>query len=126
VVAVLPVPVRCIRERMLHRNRSCCTANRLRPQNDHVTCVTTKVVTWRSLRAPASTAYQTTTFDMPMNMPWLQSTVQPQQRFVMLVGGSRTGELLEIGTVSDDDLDYIIHAMPARPKYLRLLNARKE
>ena len=38
---------------------------------------------------------------------------------VMLIGPSRTGQLLEIGVSRADGIDFIIHAMPARPKYLR-------
>lgn len=38
---------------------------------------------------------------------------------VMAVGPSQAGRLLEIGVVpADDDEPLIVHAMPARPKYL--------
>ncbi len=37
----------------------------------------------------------------------------------MFVGPSRTGEPLEVGVVVDDDGEAIIHAMPARPKFLK-------
>ena len=38
----------------------------------------------------------------------------------MLVGSDRTGVLLEIGLVrSDDGTAVIVHAMKARPKFLR-------
>ena len=39
--------------------------------------------------------------------------------FVMLIGPDRSGNLLEIGVVTGDDGPVIVHAMPARPKYLR-------
>ena len=38
----------------------------------------------------------------------------------MLVGGDRSGRLLEVGVVtSDDGIEFIVHAMPARSKFLR-------
>jgi hypothetical protein len=38
---------------------------------------------------------------------------------VMAVGPSQAGRLLEIGVVTaEDDEPLIVHAMPARPKYL--------
>ena len=37
----------------------------------------------------------------------------------MFVGPSRSGEPLEVGVVVDDDGEAIIHAMPARPKFLK-------
>ncbi len=39
--------------------------------------------------------------------------------FVMLIGPDRAGNLLELGVVNGDDGPVIVHAMPARPKYLR-------
>jgi hypothetical protein len=38
---------------------------------------------------------------------------------VMLIGPSRTGQLLEIGVSRADGIDFIVHAMPARAKFLR-------
>ncbi len=38
---------------------------------------------------------------------------------VMLIGPDRTGQLLEIGVSHADGIDFIIHAMPARAKFLR-------
>ncbi len=37
----------------------------------------------------------------------------------MFVGPSCTGEPPEVGVVVDDDGEAIIHAMPARPKFLK-------
>lgn len=37
----------------------------------------------------------------------------------MFVGPSQTGEPLEVAVVVDDDGEAIIHAMPARPKFLK-------
>jgi len=41
------------------------------------------------------------------------------QGLVMLVGVDRSGRLLEIGVASAEGLDFVVHAMPARPKFLR-------
>lgn len=38
---------------------------------------------------------------------------------LMLIGPDVAGRLLEIGVSSADGIDFIIHAMPARPKFLR-------
>ena len=38
---------------------------------------------------------------------------------VMLIGPSRTGELLEIGVSRAEGIDFIIHAIPARAKFIR-------
>lgn len=37
----------------------------------------------------------------------------------MLIGGDRAGTLLEVGVIDSDDGPIIVHAMPARAKYLR-------
>ena len=37
----------------------------------------------------------------------------------MFIGAARTGRLLEVGVIDSTDGPIIIHAMPARPKYLR-------
>lgn len=39
--------------------------------------------------------------------------------FTMFVGADPAAKLLEIGVVDTSDGPIIIHAMPARPKYLR-------
>jgi len=39
--------------------------------------------------------------------------------FTMLIGPSETVNLLEVGVIESPDGPIIIHAMPARPKYLR-------
>lgn len=38
--------------------------------------------------------------------------------FTMFTGGSRAGDLLEVGVVDSDDGPVIIHAMRARKQYL--------
>lgn len=49
------------------------------------------------------------------------TTVAHQPDFSMIIGPDETGRLLEIGVVADDENDYMIHARPARPKYLTLI-----
>ncbi len=39
--------------------------------------------------------------------------------FVMFVGSDIAGNLLEIGVIDSADGPILVHAMPARPKYLR-------
>lgn len=39
--------------------------------------------------------------------------------FTMTIGPSRTGRLLEVGYIDGGDAMVIIHAMPAREKFLR-------
>jgi len=41
------------------------------------------------------------------------------EELFMLVGANRAGNLLEIGVVATSDGPVIVHAMEARPKYLR-------
>lgn len=36
----------------------------------------------------------------------------------MLVGAANDGALLEIGVIAAEGIDFIVHAMSARPKYL--------
>jgi len=37
----------------------------------------------------------------------------------VLVGADQAGRLLEVGLVTDGGIEYIIHAMPARPSLTR-------
>ena len=39
--------------------------------------------------------------------------------FVMLIGADQAGRLLEIGVASAEGIDFIVHAMPARSRFLR-------
>jgi hypothetical protein len=48
----------------------------------------------------------------------IRPTTQPG--FVMFVGPDQNTNMLEIGVLDDDDEEYVIHAMRARPQYLRL------
>jgi hypothetical protein len=51
-------------------------------------------------------------------------TSPSQPDFTMLIGADTAGRLLEVGVLDAEDNDYVIHAMAARPKYLRLLENR--
>jgi hypothetical protein len=44
----------------------------------------------------------------------------------MMVGPDQAGHLLEVGVLAADDNDYVIHAMPARPKYLSLIQQERD
>ena len=65
----------------------------------------------------ASTASTTTTtYSTPIATPpesWHSDDL------VMLIGASRTGQLLEIGVSHADGIDFIIQAIPARAKFIR-------
>lgn len=52
-------------------------------------------------------------------------TVPDQPDFSMIIGPDEAGRLLEIVVVADDDNDDVIHAMPARPKYLKLIRPHR-
>ena len=36
----------------------------------------------------------------------------------MLIGADTAGRMLEIGVATSEGIDFIVHAMPARPKFL--------
>ena len=38
---------------------------------------------------------------------------------VMLIGGDEAGRLLEVGVAEAEGLEFIVHAMPARERFLR-------
>lgn len=38
---------------------------------------------------------------------------------VMLIGGDESGRMLEIGVATAEGIEFIVHAMPAREKFLR-------
>lgn len=37
----------------------------------------------------------------------------------MLIGSDPAGRILEVGTATAERIEFIVHAMPARPKFLR-------
>lgn len=52
----------------------------------------------------------------------IAAITRPEQPgFTMLIGPTASARLLEIGIVETDDQDYVIHAMPARDKYLTMI-----
>ena len=38
--------------------------------------------------------------------------------FIMLIGPDRAARMLEVGVAHAEGIDFIVHAMPARPKFL--------
>jgi hypothetical protein len=42
-----------------------------------------------------------------------------EEGMTMLVGPNRAGNLYEVGVIDSQDGPVVVHAMPARPKYLR-------
>lgn len=38
---------------------------------------------------------------------------------IMLIGGDESGRMLEIGVATAEGIEFIVHAMPARKKFLR-------
>ena len=38
---------------------------------------------------------------------------------IMLIGADASGRMLEVGVAVGDGVDFIVHAMPAREKFLR-------
>lgn len=52
-------------------------------------------------------------------------TLPVQPSFSMIIGPDESGRLLEVGVLADDDNDYVIRAMPARPKYLKLIRPHR-
>ena len=43
----------------------------------------------------------------------------------MIIGPNRRAALLEVGLLETDDQDYVIHAMAAREKYLKLIDPQR-
>jgi len=41
------------------------------------------------------------------------------EEFIMLIGADESGRLLEVGVVTGEGVDFIVHAMEARPRFLR-------
>ena len=48
-----------------------------------------------------------------------------QPDFTMIIGPDLAAQLIEIGVAAADDNDYVIHAMPARPKYLKMIRPNR-
>ena len=43
----------------------------------------------------------------------------PDDNLTMLIGPDRASRLLEIGVSTVEGIEFVIHAMPVRPKFLR-------
>ena len=57
----------------------------------------------------------------------IAAITRPEQPdFTMLIGPTTHAQLLEVGIVATDDQDYVIHAMPARTKYLSMIDQTAE
>ena len=41
------------------------------------------------------------------------------EELIMLIGADESGRLLEVGVVTGEGVDFIVHAMEARPRFLR-------
>jgi hypothetical protein len=52
-------------------------------------------------------------------------TTPEQPDFTMVVGDDLNGQLLEIGVLAADDNDYVIQAMPARTKYVKMIEPKR-
>ena len=52
-------------------------------------------------------------------------TRHEQPEFTMLIGPTINADLLEIGVVETDEQDYAIHAIPARDKYLSMIESKE-
>lgn len=56
----------------------------------------------------------------------IASITRPDQpNFTMLIGPDTRAVLLEVGVIETDDQDYVIHAMAAREKYLKMIDPRQ-
>jgi hypothetical protein len=66
--------------------------------------------------APAGTDSATMTSSTPTATPSGSSCFD---ELTMLIGADRSGQLLEVGTATAEGVEFVVHAMPARPKYLR-------
>jgi hypothetical protein len=61
------------------------------------------------------------TFDTPLRTHSPVAASDDQTDFVMLVGPDQSGNLIEVGIVVTDDIEYAVHAMRARNQYLEWL-----
>ena len=54
------------------------------------------------------------------------SITRPDQPdFTMLIGPDTRSAFIEVGIVETDDQDDVIHAMPARDRYLKMIDPRR-
>lgn len=56
----------------------------------------------------------------------IASITRPDQPdFTMVVGPDHRAALIEVGILETDDQDYVIHAMPVREKYLKMIDPQR-
>ena len=56
----------------------------------------------------------------------MASITRPDQPdFTMIIGPNGRAALLEVGLLETDDQDYVIHAMAAREKYLKMIDPQR-
>lgn len=52
-------------------------------------------------------------------------TVPDRPEFTMIIGPDQSTQFLEIGVLASDDDDYVIHAMQARLKYIKMIRPQR-
>ena len=87
--------------------------------------LTTKVVALEILASPRRHGIPEDDIRHAINNAIAAINAPHQPDFVMLIGPSSSMTLLEVGVLSADDNDYVIHAMPARQKYLKMIEPRR-
>ena len=73
----------------------------------------------------ASTGSPTTTSGTDSTPPSLQSPRQTNPTSPWWSGADLNGQLLKIGVLAADDNDYVIHAMSARAKYVKMIKPKR-
>ena len=53
-------------------------------------------------------------------------TTPGQPDFTILIGPDLAVQFIEIGVLTAEDNDYVIHAMAARPKYLKMIKPKRD
>ena len=127
IAPILPGPSRTVPEvggPSLFVGRGSTTGNLPGASNDKLTCETHPYkVTWdrwsgrSSPRPPTATGVDDETILHAFNHPIRVEDLD--EGMTMLVGPDHAGNLYEIGVASSSDGPVVVHAMPARSKYLR-------
>ena len=94
------------------------------PQSLSLVVATTNVVAVEVLPSARKHGIPDADIRHAVNNAFGAITTPTQPDFTMLIGPDAASRLLEIGVVSADENDYVIHAMPARRKYLEMINQR--
>ncbi len=72
-----------------------------------------------------STESSTTTIRHAINNAIGSITRPDQPDFTMPIGPDSKSALIEVGILETDDQDYVIHAMPARDRYLKMIDPQR-